>query len=371
MKKTRKLFVTLIFLVIAAMALTGSAFAATGEATVTAYMLNMREGQGMEFTIVDVAYEGNTVLVTEDDGSGWVKVNFNGQIGYMNKLFLAFKETEEPAVAQTYTAPTVTEVAASAPAPAPAAVVATANANATVKGDGVNMRSGPNTSSSVLEVLYNGTAIRVNGICGKWYEVNYNGKTGYIKNKYVNLNGDTSVSAPTVSSVAQQAGAATETQAQAIAAVSVETKLEPAVTPAPTPTPAPTATPAPAKGSGTAQSVVDTAMKCIGVPYRWAGTSPQEGFDCSGLVYYAFQQNGITVNRVAQSMYYNGKAVNLEKLKPGDILLFGSSVYDIWHAGLYVGNGQFIHSPHSGATVRVENLSDLYGMRLVAARRVV
>ncbi len=111
-------------------------------------------------------------------------------------------------------------------------------------------------------------------------------------------------------------------------------------------------------------------MQYIGVPYVWAGTSPEEGFDCSGLVYYCFKVNGITVNRVAQSMYYNGKAVDLNKLKPGDILLFGSSVYNIWHAGLYVGNGQFIHSPHSGANVRVESLSDLYGMRLVAARRV-
>lgn len=369
MKKTRKLLITLIFLVIAAMALTTSAFAATGEATVTTYMLNVREGQGMEYTIIDVAYEGNTVMVTEDDGSGWVKVEFNGQTGYVNKLFLAFKETEEPAVTQVYTALTTTTVepVAPAPTPAPAPVVTeTANANAVVKGDGVNMRSGPSKSSSVLDVLYSGTAIRVNGICGNWYEVNYNGNTGYIKSKYVTLNGDTSVSAPTLTTVAETLTTVTET-----AYTEVDTAPKETVVQTPEPTPAPTATPQPVVGTISGQTIVDTAMKYIGVPYRWAGTSPEEGFDCSGLVYYCFQQNGITVNRVAQSMYYDGKAVNLNKLKPGDILLFGSSEYNIWHAGLYVGNGQFIHSPHSGASVRVESLSDQYGLHLVAARRIV
>ena len=112
-------------------------------------------------------------------------------------------------------------------------------------------------------------------------------------------------------------------------------------------------------------------MKYQGVSYRWGGTSPETGFDCSGLVYYVYKQNGITLSRVAQSMAYNGTEVSLDSLQPGDIVLFGSSVYNIWHAGIYAGNGNFIHSPHSGAVVTVQSLSELYGYRLVAARRVV
>jgi uncharacterized protein YgiM (DUF1202 family) len=62
-------------------------------------MLNVREGKGMEYTIIDVLYKGNTVKVVKDDGSGWVKVKVNGQTGWVNKLFLDFPE--EPAVTQT------------------------------------------------------------------------------------------------------------------------------------------------------------------------------------------------------------------------------------------------------------------------------
>ena len=138
MKKTRRLITVVTFLVITAMMLTTSAYAATGEATVNSHMLNMREGQGTGYTIIDVAYEGNTVLVTQDDGSGWVQVSFNGQTGYMNKLFLTFKE-EEPAVTQVYTAPqtTVTE-----------SVGSTGPTNGSVLGEGVNVRSGPSMGST-------------------------------------------------------------------------------------------------------------------------------------------------------------------------------------------------------------------------------
>ena len=75
MKKKNRVFRTAMFLLLAAAMLTCSAFAETGEASVNSHMLNMREGQGMEYTIIDVAYEGNTVLVTQDDGSGWVQVS--------------------------------------------------------------------------------------------------------------------------------------------------------------------------------------------------------------------------------------------------------------------------------------------------------
>ena len=61
-------------------------------------------------------------------------------------------------------------------------------------------------------------------------------------------------------------------------------------------------------------------MQYLGVPYVWGGTSPDVGFDCSGLVYYSYGQHGYSLNRVAQSMYYNGVDVDLNDLQAGDIL---------------------------------------------------
>ena len=80
MKKTRRLITVVTFLVITAMMLTTSAYAATGEATVNSHMLNMREDQGTGYTIIDVAYEGNTVLVTQDSALGVLVTIRDGQI---------------------------------------------------------------------------------------------------------------------------------------------------------------------------------------------------------------------------------------------------------------------------------------------------
>ena len=250
MKKLTKLMAAVLMAVMLTGILPVAAHAAGREAKVTSYMLNVRAGAAQEYTIIDVAYEGNTMDVLEELPNGWVKVRFNGQEGWVSSLFLSIYDKPEPTASQTYEA--------------------------------------------------------------------------------------------------------------------AETAVEQA---APAATPEPTAAP-PKALSASGQAVVDTAMKYQGIPYRWAGTSPESGFDCSGLVYYVYKQHGVTLNRVAQSMAYNGTEVDLNSLQPGDILLFGSSVYNIWHAGIYIGNGQFIHAPHSGAVVSTQSIAGTYGMRLVAARRI-
>ena len=101
--------------------------------------------------------------------------------------------------------------------------------------------------------------------------------------------------------------------------------------------------------SGDRAVVVQAALTQIGSPYVWGGAAPG-GFDCSGLVMWAFQQAGISLPHSSQAMAQGGQPVALSDLQPGDVLTFYS---DASHAGLYVGDGMMIHSSTYGVPVRV------------------
>lgn len=110
------------------------------------------------------------------------------------------------------------------------------------------------------------------------------------------------------------------------------------------------------------------ALKAVGVPYRWGGTSLSGGFDCSGLVRWAYAHVGIDVPHNSYALYRTGRAVTRSQLQPGDVLVFSG----LGHVGLYLGRGRMVHAPQSGKYVEVVRLArSHYGQRLVAARRVV
>ncbi len=106
------------------------------------------------------------------------------------------------------------------------------------------------------------------------------------------------------------------------------------------------------------QTIADTALQFLGVPYVWGGTSPQ-GFDCSGLVEYVFRLNGIILPRTSEAQFAGGTPVPANELAPGDLVFFSTYAYAS-HVGIYIGNGQFVTAPATGAVVRVANLSDPY-----------
>jgi len=110
------------------------------------------------------------------------------------------------------------------------------------------------------------------------------------------------------------------------------------------------------------------AMRAVGVPYRWGGESPTSGFDCSGLVRWAYGRVGIDVPHNSYALYSVGRRVDEERMEPGDVLFFEG----LGHVGLYVGRGRMVHAPRSGREVEVVRIGgDGYGGRLVGARRVV
>ncbi|STW39641.1 lipoprotein [Klebsiella pneumoniae] len=117
-------------------------------------------------------------------------------------------------------------------------------------------------------------------------------------------------------------------------------------------------------------------MGQLGKPYRWGGTSPRTGFDCSGLVYYAYKDLvKIHIPRTANEMYHlrDARPVDRDELQSGDLVFFrtrGRGAAD--HVGVYVGNGKFIQSPRTGRDIQITSLSEDYWVRhYVGARRVM
>jgi cell wall-associated NlpC family hydrolase len=119
----------------------------------------------------------------------------------------------------------------------------------------------------------------------------------------------------------------------------------------------------------TQHPAVAVATGLLGTPYRYGGTSPR-GFDCSGLVYYAYRQAGVSVPRTTQAQRRHAKPVELAGIQPGDLLFFKHGFRGVSHVGIYTGNQHFIHAPSSGKQVTYASLDNPYWEnRLIAAGR--
>jgi cell wall-associated NlpC family hydrolase len=109
------------------------------------------------------------------------------------------------------------------------------------------------------------------------------------------------------------------------------------------------------------------ALSQLGTPYVWAGSQPG-GFDCSGLVAWAFAQVGVSLPHSSYAQYGYGVPVSRDQLQPGDLVFFDG----LGHVGIYIGGDQFVHAPHSGDVVKISSLSeDWYAATYVGARRIL
>ncbi|MDR2893737.1 MAG: C40 family peptidase [Deltaproteobacteria bacterium] len=124
------------------------------------------------------------------------------------------------------------------------------------------------------------------------------------------------------------------------------------------------------RATGNAGAVCRTASAQKGTYYKYGGATPQTGFDCSGLLYWSFRQNGVNVPRTAKQQSTAGRRVDRSALVPGDILVF--KIKSGYHTALYLGDNRFVHSPRTGAKVREENLAQAYWKNAyVGARRII
>jgi cell wall-associated NlpC family hydrolase len=121
-----------------------------------------------------------------------------------------------------------------------------------------------------------------------------------------------------------------------------------------------------------ANRLIRLSREQLGVPYRYGGSSPSEGFDCSGLVHFVHARNGLYVPRSTREQFRASTAVSLSAIRPGDLLFFRINDDKPGHVGIYTGQGRFIHAPSSGKAVSQANLDNPYwDSRLIGAGRFI
>lgn len=119
--------------------------------------------------------------------------------------------------------------------------------------------------------------------------------------------------------------------------------------------------------------MLNYALKLIGINYKYGGTQPSTGFDCSGYVSHVFRQvAGLSLPHNALNISRQGKRISKNELQPGDLVFFNTLRHSFSHVGIYVGDNRFVHAPSSGGGVEVVNMADKYWTKhFNGARRVL
>lgn len=361
-----------------------SVFAAS-TGTITGTDVNIRSSNSTDAYVLSTADDGEQITILADL-DGWFRISApNVGTAYVTSQFVKVQQ-----------------------------------ADGMVNGNSVNIRTAPSTTAQVIGQANSGDLLNVTGVSGEWYVINYNGTKAYVYKSYVNgtmlkyLDG-TSAALTTPSTSAATGGvyavvncegslnmrASASTESAVVASlptgynlnvydyadgwikvaddngntgyvksdfISLKNGVKPSNTVA---APAAQSSSASAKAS----QIIAYAKQYIGTPYVYGGTSLASGVDCSGFTYSIFKNNGVTINRSSKEQYKNGTAVSSKSdLQPGDLVFFntgGDSA--ISHVGMYIGNGQYIHSTDGGNRgVCISNLNEGYSANTyVGARRVL
>ncbi|MDP4146405.1 MAG: SH3 domain-containing C40 family peptidase [Bacillota bacterium] len=184
----------------------------------------------------------------------------------------------------------------------------------------LNVRSGPSTTNSIISKLLQGNSVKVLDAINGWYKIQLsNGTVGWVSNAYLKID---------AASIRQ----------------------------------------------GKINIVINTAKSLVGTPYVWGGKSLQDGgFDCSGFTQYSYRAAGYDLNRVSRDQATQGVAVSMGNLQPGDLVFFSlAGDGRISHVGIYLGGGKMIHSPKTGDTVKITDITtSFWQTRFITARRII
>lgn len=320
--------------------------------------VRFRSGPGTNYSILGTYHTGKTVAVTADAGNGWYQCIIDGNVGYVYSGYVMLVNQADfggisiggNAADSTFANPTIDSTAQQTPTPT-ATPTPTQTPTQTIDqycdayitGNNVRFRSAPSMTAAVIGEFSYGNRVSLVATANGWAQiVSENGEIGYVYASYVKEGSYINAGNSTGSSEADNSTSGTVSTPQTGAT-----------------------------SSATGQTIANYACQFVGYRYCWGGTSPDTGFDCSGLVYYVYKQFGYTLNRVAADQATNGRHVEASELQAGDLICFYSGSSYIGHVGIYIGNGQFVHASNSTTGVIISDLSGYYVSRGFEARRII
>ena len=305
----------------------------TGIGFVTASALRLRAEPNTNCETLDIAYNGEVVVVTDLQGD-WYKVIYNLQEGYMHSDYLSVLDREN-------------------------AELGYGEVNATY----VNLRSGPSTSHGAVNMADIGDKVYIIGLNCGWYKVIFEDDICYIRSDFVDL---------------------TEVPYENIKSNKTPLFFRGGVSIGVYPSADVLNNSSSSNNSGNTDysnnydsdsigyQMAQKALSYNGYPYVWGGASPSTGFDCSGLVYYIAKCFGYSIPHGSTSQYAYGTYVEKADLQPGDFVFFENTYTEgISHCGIYIGDGKFIHASTSETGVKISSLNDTYYINhYYGARRI-
>ena len=318
MKFTRRIVSMLLVTVLMGSMLPISTFATdrggikTGIAFVSVDSLRLRAEPSTSSQTLAYASKNEVIVILGKTGS-WYRVLYNLKEGYMHSAYLQYVTVENVELGY-----------------------------GTVNTAKVNMRKGPGTGYTAIAQSSRGDLAYIIGINQQWYKVIWNKQICYIRSDLLTLTeapyeNRASAKEPLFFRKGLSTGVKV-TVANFLASDNCIESQKPTVTGA---------------------DIVATARSCLGVPYVWGGES-MSGFDCSGLVQYVYQKNGISIARTCIPQYKEGVYVAKADLQPGDLVFFQNTYTSgISHVGIYIGGGEFIHASSTHG-VMISKLSNSY-----------
>lgn len=298
----------------------------TKTVTKTTEYLNLRESNTTRSKVIKVINKGDKVNVLKSN-DGWKKVKVDGDTGWASSYYLKNTKVEDKSVETKYT------------------------------NTYLNLRDGKSMNSNVIKVMPNGASVEVLGESGGWTKVKIDGDTGWAGSNYLN---DSKQSAnkelPKTPAVSTSSSTQTSPQGNDAQQNGTQSDVVKKNTSKNTGTKKNTSTNSTStnvtkKASGTRASVIANAKKHVGAKYRFGGTSPTTGWDCSGYVQHVFKESGMNVPRT--HAWAGHKQISQSQAQPGDLVVqHGGS-----HVGIYAGNGTMYNAanPKTGTVLAPTN----------------